>query len=130
MLQSNQADRQAKFQKDTRHLTVMLIFVSVAYIVTSFPYRIYDPITQIPDVEAIYDMSQPYWRLRYGIWTYAVVNVWFYNYAVNFYLYCIGGGRKYRSDTKDVIRHLIPCCFASNANSEGLELSKHSIPKH
>ncbi|XP_064620959.1 growth hormone secretagogue receptor type 1-like [Lineus longissimus] len=100
---SQQKEGPGKHQQETQHLTVMLIFVSVAYIVTSLPYRMYDFSAQIPAVDAMYDMSQVYWRLRYGIGQFAVMNIWFYNFAVNFYLYIIGGGKRYRNDAKEVL---------------------------
>jgi hypothetical protein len=94
---------------DSRRLTVMLVFVSLAYLVTSLPYRLYDPIMEIPALADIYDMTRHYWRLRSGIGMLVVANLWFCNYAVNFYLYCIGGGGRYRNDAKYVLRALISC---------------------
>jgi hypothetical protein len=95
-------------QKD-HYITAMLAFVSAAYIITTLPYRLFSPVLKIPQVAAIYDLSQRYWRLRFGISGFSVINIWFCNHAVNFYLYCIGGGRKYRNDTKELIHQLFPC---------------------
>jgi hypothetical protein len=91
-------------------LTVMLLLVSTAYIITTVPYRTTDPIFEMPEVAAVYDMTQQYWKLRYIIWLYATFNIWFYNYAVNFYLYCVGGGKRYRIDTVEVISSLCRPC--------------------
>jgi hypothetical protein len=101
--------QEEKREKDLQNLTVMLLFVSIAYIITTLPYRIYDPIMEIPEISAMYDMTQMYWRLRISIGMFAVANLWFCNYAVNFYLYCIGGGKRYRNDTKEVIGQLLKC---------------------
>jgi hypothetical protein len=98
-------------RNDTSYITVMLLFVSVAYIVTSFPYRLLDPILEIPEVKATFDMTKLYWKLCIGIAVYTTVNIWFLNFGLNFYLYCIGGGSKYRNDTKEVIKGLAACCY-------------------
>jgi arginine exporter protein ArgO len=104
-LKSSQVEKQ---QKDS-HMTAMLLFVSIAYVVTTLPYRLFDPVMEMPEVAAMYDMTQQYWRLRYIICAFFVMNLWFCNYAVNFYLYCIGGGHRYRNDTKAVIGQILPC---------------------
>jgi predicted ferric reductase len=108
--------RNLRQQKDTQHLTVMLILVSVAYIVTNLPYRMFDPIIEIKEIAAIYDMSKLYWKLRYSILAFSMGNLWVCNYAVNFYLYCIGGGSRYRNDTKDVIGWLCLCLNVKRNN--------------
>ncbi|XP_064628955.1 growth hormone secretagogue receptor type 1-like [Lineus longissimus] len=95
--------------KETGHLTVMLMFVSLAYVVTTLPFRVFDPIMELPELAAIYDMTQQYWQLRFGIGTFALANIWFFNYAVNFYLYCIFGGRRYRNDAKEVLHSILWC---------------------
>jgi arginine exporter protein ArgO len=104
-LKSSQVEKQ---QKDS-HMTAMLLFVSIAYVVTTLPYRLFDPVMEMPELVAMYDMTQQYWRLRYTVSISFVMNLWFCNYAVNFYLYCIGGGRRYWNDTKAVIGQLMPC---------------------
>ncbi|XP_064632599.1 uncharacterized protein LOC135490944 [Lineus longissimus] len=96
--------------KDSPNLAAMLLFVSIAYIITTFPYRLFAPIIEIPTFAAMYDMTQPYWRLSYNIGLYVLADLWFCNYAVNFYLYCIGGGKRYRDDTKAVIGQIVQCC--------------------
>jgi heme/copper-type cytochrome/quinol oxidase subunit 2 len=91
---------------ETTHLTIMLMFVSAAYIVTTLPYRLLDPIFEVPEIKAMYDMTQLNWRLRYGVAGMTVMTAFFCNYGINFYLYCIGGGRRYRNDTKEVIGNM------------------------
>jgi uncharacterized membrane protein YbjE (DUF340 family) len=43
-LKSSQVEKQ---QKDS-HMTAMLLFVSIAYVVTTLPYRLYDPVMEMP----------------------------------------------------------------------------------
>jgi hypothetical protein len=117
--------QKGKEEKDSQNLTAMLLFVSVAYIVTTFPYRVYDPITQMSELSAIYDMTKQYWKLRYSIGLYSVAILWFCNYAVNFYLYCIGGGKRYRNDTKAVIGQLFPCVLKDHLTSQGIKNVTH-----
>jgi hypothetical protein len=97
-------------ETDTAHLTRMLIFISAAYVVTSLPLRMHYFVVEIPEVAKMYDMSDPYWNLRYLLQDMALVFVWFSNHAINFYLYILAGGRKFRNDTKQVLRKLA-CCF-------------------
>jgi hypothetical protein len=87
-------------KRPQHQLTFMLIFVSLAYIMTSLPYRLDAVVMDIEAIDAMYDLTQEYWRLRRGVELYILINLWFYNYAVNFYLYCIGGGQRYRNDIR------------------------------
>jgi hypothetical protein len=99
--------REEKQERSQQNMTVLLMFVSMAYVVTTLPYRLYLPVLEMPQMKAIYDMRKQYWKLRYTIGIFATANLWFYNYGVNFYLYCIGGGTRYRDDTKAVIGQLL-----------------------
>ena len=85
------------------HMTRMLIFVSVAYVITSLPHRLYILILDIPEVSNLYRMEETYWNLRYNVQLWATFNLWLFGFAINFYLYCLGGGAKYRKDTKAVV---------------------------
>jgi hypothetical protein len=85
-------------ENETRYLTRMLIVVCVAYVILSLPWRLYDVVFNIPNIFKMYNFQQEYWRLRYDLQFVAFVNIWYVNHAVNFYLYVIGGGRKYRRD--------------------------------
>jgi hypothetical protein len=98
-----------KLEKETQYLTRMLMFVSFAYVIITLPYRMYHLVMKIPQIAKLYDMTKVYWRMRYVIQGWAISNVWIFNYAVNFYLYCVGGGQKYRKDAKDVMLCLWPC---------------------
>lgn len=81
----------------------MLIFVSAAYIVTTLPYRLYGPIFDIPAIKEMYNMTELYWYLRYAVGGFAVMFLFFCNYGVNFYLYVIGGGARFRKDAKIMV---------------------------
>ncbi|XP_064642690.1 thyrotropin-releasing hormone receptor-like isoform X3 [Lineus longissimus] len=96
-------------RKEEQHLTRMLIFVSCAYVVSSLPFRLYILLIDIPEIGWIYNMDDTYWNLRYAVQGFFVFDVWLFNYAINFYLYCIGGGVKYRRDAKDVCKELVSC---------------------
>ncbi|XP_064643084.1 thyrotropin-releasing hormone receptor-like [Lineus longissimus] len=98
-------------RKEETHLTRMLIFVSLAYMVTSIPYRLYYLVMDMPELGDVYDMNDEYWNLRYLVQVFFVFNLWMFNYAINFYLYCIGGGAKYRRDAAEVCKEIVPCCF-------------------
>ncbi|XP_064636595.1 cysteinyl leukotriene receptor 1-like [Lineus longissimus] len=91
-------------EKDTRHLTRMLLFVCAAYIMTSLPYRMHDLVLTIPVLREMYDLTERYWYLRYTTQYYVLLAVWHWNYGINFYLYCIGGGKKYRADVLRLFR--------------------------
>jgi hypothetical protein len=66
----------------------------------------YDAVMNLPALKDIYNMNDMYWILRYGVEYWSILEVWYQNYSVNFYLYCIGGGRKYRNDVKSVVREI------------------------
>jgi hypothetical protein len=57
-------------------------------------------------------MTRLYWVVRYGVEYWFIHEIWYQNYSINFYLYCIGGGRKYRNDVKVVLKELWKriCC--------------------
>jgi predicted benzoate:H+ symporter BenE len=99
-----------KFNTDSK-LTIMLLLVSIAYIVLSLPYRMFFWSFQIPQIARIYDMSDLYWKLRYAVGAWITFILSCSNSSVNFYLYVIGGGTRYRKDAKDVLR-MFPCLAA------------------
>ena len=99
----------AKKETDTTYLTRMLILVSIAYLACNIPYRLYFVLLDIPAIGDRYEMEETYWKLRYIVEARALGVFWFLNYAINFYLYCAGGGQKYRNDTKIVLWSLIKC---------------------
>ena len=101
--------KQKASKEKEQNLTGMLLFVSLAYAVTTLPYRLLQPVMEIKEVKAMYDMTLPYWRYRFSIIVFVTANLWFWNSAANFYLYCIGGGKRYRDDTKAVIGQLCSC---------------------
>jgi hypothetical protein len=93
-------------QKDTAYLMRMLIAVSFAYVILTFPYRLYHLLLKIPAVAAVYDMKNIYWRMRYALQAWILTIVWISNFAINFFLYCIGGGKRYRRDASKVCKGL------------------------
>jgi preprotein translocase subunit SecG len=95
--------------KETSHLTRMLILVSIAYVVTSIPYRLYDVIIGVEEIIIHYKLQEEYWMLRYYSQDYILAQIWIMNYAINFYLYCIGGGKKYRNDVRQRLGKVISC---------------------
>ena len=101
-MQIAQGDGMKKRDKDAKYLTRMLILVCIAYVACSIPYRMYDVIMSLPIMKTIYAMNDIYWVMRYGVEYWAILALWYQNYSINFYLYCIGGGRKYRNDVKAV----------------------------
>jgi hypothetical protein len=105
-MQISQSDGKKKRDKDAKYLTRMLILVCIAYVACSIPYRMYDVLMNLPTLKALYDMEDIYWILRYGVEYWTIIDIWYQNYSINFYLYCIGGGRKYRNDVKAVFRDM------------------------
>ncbi|XP_064630682.1 growth hormone secretagogue receptor type 1-like [Lineus longissimus] len=94
-------------QKRESQLTSMLILVSVAYLVFTIPHKLfYQLFNAIPAVNAPYDMSNIYWNLKFNIIVVLLFNIWLCNHAVNFFLYCIAGGRGYREDTKRALKSI------------------------
>jgi hypothetical protein len=96
--------------KETRYLTRMLILVCMAYVITSIPFRTYDLVLLVPPIASTYDMSDPYWKTRYQLQYWILCHLWEWNFAINFYLYCVGGGRKYRNDVKRLFGHVFSFC--------------------
>jgi hypothetical protein len=96
-------------QKETAYLTRMLMFVSFAYVIITLPYRLFHVCMKIPVIAEIYDMTDPYWREKYALGAWILHIVWCLNNSLNFYLYCMGGGRRYREDALNVMRAL--CCY-------------------
>jgi hypothetical protein len=95
-------------RKETKHLTRMLVFVSVAYVVTTVPYRFYPLIINLPGVA--YDFTNEYWFLRFSAEYEFLFVVFCCNYACNFYLYCVGGGQRYRTDTVEILSAFFHYC--------------------
>ena len=72
-------------------LTRMLILLSVAFIIFCVPYAVGEVILKLPEVAALYDLSDPYWKLRLSVISYALSGISALNKVVNFYLYIAGG---------------------------------------
>ena len=91
-------------QQESKYMMRMLVLVSLAYVFCSIPMRMYDVVLDFPGINEMYDLDDPYWFLRYNTEYWACALIWDANYAINFYMYFIGGGKKFRNDAKDVIR--------------------------
>ncbi|XP_064652611.1 mu-type opioid receptor-like [Lineus longissimus] len=102
-------DGQKAREKETTHLTRMLILVSIAYVVTSIPFRLWEVSMSIHEVNKQYDMNEEYWKLRFYCQHFIILQFWELNYAINFYLYCIGGGKKYRDDIRNRLGKVFLC---------------------
>jgi hypothetical protein len=89
--------------KESKYMMRMLMLVSLAYVLCSIPMRVYDLILQIPAVGSKYDLTDMYWFLRFNIEYWTLGLLWEANYAVNFYMYSIGGGKKFRNDASEII---------------------------
>jgi hypothetical protein len=82
----------------------MLLMVSLAYVFCSIPMRMYYLVLESPALKAVYDFKYRYWFIRYSVEYWTVCMLWQMNYAVNFYMYVIGGGQKFRQDVREVVR--------------------------
>jgi hypothetical protein len=72
----------------------------------------YDLVIAIPPIKKLYDMTKPYWDVRFTCQYWVILYLWEWNYGINFYLYCIGGGKKYRNDVKNLMKgivHVVKC---------------------
>jgi hypothetical protein len=54
-------------------------------------------------------MTQQYWKYSVGIALFSVVNIWFLNYDLNFYLYCIGGRNQVQKRCEGSHQTLVAC---------------------
>jgi hypothetical protein len=112
-LQNKMAERDSgRRSSETEYLTRMLVLVSVAYVATSIPYRLYFIILLIPQVSEKFDLSDTCYFILYNVMAFSLHGLWVWNYAINFYMYCAGGGRRYRDDIKYVLGDWKKqCCF-------------------
>jgi hypothetical protein len=85
----------------------MLALVCIAYVVTSIPHRMYDLVVAIPTIKKLYVMTETYWYVRFTCQYWVFLHLWEWNYGINFYLYCIGGGKKYRNDVKNMMKRIV-----------------------
>ncbi|XP_064630327.1 cysteinyl leukotriene receptor 1-like [Lineus longissimus] len=84
------------------HLTRMLILVSLTYLILSIPLRLSTVVFKIPELAKMYDLTDDYWQLRLYLVKMVLFTLWTLNFAVNFYMYLLGGGQKFRNETKKV----------------------------
>ncbi|XP_074640291.1 thyrotropin-releasing hormone receptor-like [Tubulanus polymorphus] len=82
-------------KSEKNQLTKMLLLVSAAYIALNVPIRVYR------FVETVYPLNKNIDSEVISQFVYAICHkLWYANCAVNFYLYCIGGGKSFRRDLK------------------------------
>jgi hypothetical protein len=88
---------------ENKNLTRMLLLVSFAFLICCAPYMLYEVTFLIPAINSIYIDTDIYWLLREGVimWTTGMITQM--NHAVNFYLYVLGGGKKFQTDAKNVL---------------------------
>jgi hypothetical protein len=101
---------QGKEKRDrVNQLTSILIVVSAAYLITTLPLRLFYAMLKIPEVGGMYNMKVAYWNVLHNIFAHLFNDIWMCNHAVNFYLYCLAGGKGYRKDAKEMLTSL--CCI-------------------
>ncbi|XP_064622981.1 FMRFamide receptor-like [Lineus longissimus] len=94
-----------KRKQEMSHLTRMLILVSAGYVVCSIPMRIDEVVMDLDIIKEIYIEGDVYWNIR-SLTIYVILSdLWLMNFAVNFYLYCIGG-KKFRKDALMILKGL------------------------
>jgi hypothetical protein len=91
-------------EKETRYMTKMLISVSAAYILMTMPLRIYDLSMGLLQKLHLYDLNDPYSKLLYVAQLKMLGVLWYFNFAINFYMYLLGGGKKYRAEVVALFR--------------------------
>ncbi|XP_064635362.1 proteinase-activated receptor 2-like [Lineus longissimus] len=101
--------RKIKSGKDKKinetNLTAMLFMTSFAYFVCSCPKRINQAVF-------VYDLNDPYWRAMYWLQFWVCNEIWHINFAINFYVYFLGGGKKFRRDAREIVMKFFYCCWA------------------
>jgi hypothetical protein len=90
---------------ESRYMIRMLLLVSLAYVFCSMPMRVYYIVIDSPGFKEMYNMKTLYWFLRFNVEDWACGVLWYINFAVNFYMYFLGGGKKFRNDAMEVIRY-------------------------
>jgi hypothetical protein len=102
-LQSQQNESE-KDRSETQYLTRMLIFASMAYVITSIPYRLIVIVLLVANI----DMSDICHFILYNLLITVAYGFWIWNFALNFYMYCAGGGKRYKTDITDLCRKCCP----------------------
>ncbi|XP_064625978.1 G-protein coupled estrogen receptor 1-like isoform X1 [Lineus longissimus] len=95
-------------QADTTHLTKMLILVFIVFVICSIPNRLhYALVNGVPSLVEVYTSGAVYWGLRAKLEYWSIQITWYLNHCVNFFLYCIGGGKRYRKDVRLLFRQIL-----------------------
>jgi hypothetical protein len=77
-------------EKESTLLTRMLLLVSFMYIILNLPFRLYR------NLFLVINFGTHNARFVFDV----VLNILSLNYGINFFLYILGGGRRFRSDVK------------------------------
>ena len=85
--------------KKENQLTAMLAVVSVVYLVTTTPHKLYITLSQL----SAWNLLEKLNINTQFLTIYLVYDLWMCNYAVNFYLYCLAGGKGYRKDARTIL---------------------------
>ncbi|XP_064639443.1 FMRFamide peptide receptor frpr-18-like [Lineus longissimus] len=88
---------------ENKHLTRMLLLVSLAFVLCCAPYTLFEIFYKILALVGAVDYSA-YWTIRMGVIGWGTAAITQANHAVNFYLYVLGGGKKFRTDAINVLR--------------------------
>jgi hypothetical protein len=97
-------------QMDTSYLTKMLILVFIVFVICSIPNRLhYALVNGVPSLVEVYTSGAIYWSLRAKLEYWSIQIAWYLNHSVNFFLYCIGGGKRYRDDVRRLFNQIISC---------------------
>ena len=88
---------------ETANLSRMTVAVSAAFLVTSAPYRLFTMSLQIPEVLAVFENFEKTCSfMLYSVFTCSLYTLYLMNFCLNFFMYYLGGGRKYRNDLKEL----------------------------
>ncbi|XP_064651729.1 thyrotropin-releasing hormone receptor-like [Lineus longissimus] len=101
MSKTDMTSQKSRLQE--RSITRMLLFVSFAFLICQFPYRVSGILFEIPGVMTMYDMNSHYWKTRSLLQKIVFTELFMASFAVNFYLYFLGGGEKFRQDSKQLL---------------------------
>jgi hypothetical protein len=110
-----QIESKERRKTNETNLTVLLLMTSFAYLVCSIPKRLYGAVVGV--LEYYDDRTDPYWSSRYWLQWWVCTHIWSLNFAINFYVYFLGGGAKFRRDTKEIFLNIFK-------NTSGFRRSK------
>ena len=97
-------------EHEAKYLMRMLLLVSLAYVFLSSSVRLFRLVVRAPNSKAVQDVGERYRLfLNYSLQYWAIANLWASNYAINFFMYLLGGGKRFRNDAKEIFHS---CCHS------------------